>query len=131
MVAKDDTQRESIDYNEVVSPIVKHSSIRILFALVAQNELELDQLNIRTAFLYGNLEEEIYMSQPTGFKTARKEHMVCKLKKSLYRLKQSSRQWYKHFYSFMRSRCTHEAIMTYVCITISYRVDSTSIYCCM
>jgi len=73
-------------------------------ALVAQYELELDQLDVKIAFLHGDLEEEIYMSQPTGFKTAGKENMVCKLKISLYGLKQSPRQWYKHFYSFIRGK---------------------------
>ena len=86
LVTKGYTQREGIDYNEVFSP-VKHSSIRILLALVAQYELDLDQLDVKTAFLHGDLEEEIYMTQPTGFKTAGKEEMVCKLKKSLYGLK--------------------------------------------
>ena len=52
--------------------VVKHSSIRILLALVAQYELDLDQLDVKTAFLHGDLDEEIYMSQPTGFKTARR-----------------------------------------------------------
>jgi len=91
LVAKGYVQRECIDYNEVFLYVVKHSSIRILLVLVAQYELELDQLDVKTAFLHGDLEEEIYMPQPTRFKTARKENMVCKLKKSLYGLKQSSR----------------------------------------
>ena len=73
LVAKDYTQKEDIDYNEVFSPVVKHSSIRILLALVAQYELELDQLDMKTAFLHGDLDEEIYMSQPMGFKTIGKE----------------------------------------------------------
>jgi len=81
LVVKGYAQREAIDYNEVFSPIVKHSSIQILLALVAQYELELDQLNVKTAFFHGDLEDEIYMSQPMGFKTAEKENMVCKLKK--------------------------------------------------
>jgi len=88
----------------VFSPIVKHSSIRILLALVAQNELDLDQLDVKTAFLHGDLEEEIYMTQPTGYKTAGKEELICKLKKSLYGLKQSPRQWYKRFDSFIRKK---------------------------
>ena len=87
LVAKSYAQREDIDYNEVFSPNVKHSSIQILLVLVAQYELEFDQLDVMTTFLYGNLEEEIYMSQPKGFKTKGNEHMVCKLKKSLYGLK--------------------------------------------
>jgi len=87
LVTKDYAQREGINYNEIFSHVVKHSSIRILLALVAQYELELDQLDIKTVFLYGDLEEEIYMSQPIGLKTVGKENMVCKLKKSLYRLK--------------------------------------------
>ena len=80
---------------------MKYSCIRILLALVAQYELELDQFDVNTVFLYDDLEEEIYMSQPTGFKTAGKENVVCKLKKSLYGSKQSPRQWYKHFDSFI------------------------------
>ena len=101
LVAKGYAQKEGIDYNEVFSPVVKHSSIRIMLALVAQLDLELVQMDVKTAFLHGNLEEEIYMTQPEGFKVAGKENMVCKLEKSLYGLKQSSRQWYKRFDEFM------------------------------
>ena len=66
MIAKGYAQREDIDYNEVFSPVVKYSSIRILLALVAHDELELDQLDVKTTFLHGDLDEEISMSQPTG-----------------------------------------------------------------
>jgi len=90
LVAKGYVQREGTDY-EVFSPVVKYSSIRILLALVVQYELELDQLDVKTAFLHGDLEEGIYMSQPM-LKTAGKENIVCKLKKSPYGLKQSPRQ---------------------------------------
>ena len=68
---------------------MKHSSIQILLPQVAQYELELDY--VKTAFLHDDLEDEIYMSQPTGFKTAGKKHMICKLKISLYGLNQSPR----------------------------------------
>ncbi|PSS08126.1 Endonuclease [Actinidia chinensis var. chinensis] len=101
LVAKGYAQKEGIDYNEVFSPVVKHSSIRILLALVAQFDLELAQLDVKTAFLHGDLEEEIYMSQPDGFKVPGKDHLACRLKKSLYGLKQSPRQWYKRFDLFM------------------------------
>ena len=101
LVAKGYAQKEGIDYNEVFSPVVKHTSIRVLLALVAQMDMELVQLDVKTAFLHGDLEEEIYMSQPEGFKVAEKENMVCKLGKSLYGLKQSPRQWYKRFDRFM------------------------------
>jgi len=104
LVAKGYAQRERIDYNEVFSPIVKHSYIRILLALVVQYDYELDQLEVKTAFLHSDLEEEIYMTQPLGFKVAGKKKLVCKLEKSLYELKQSPRQWYKRFDKFMCGR---------------------------
>ena len=88
----------------IFSQLVKHSSIQILLILVAQYKLELDQLDMKTDFLYGDLEVEIYMSQSMGFKTAGKENMVCKLKKSLYELKQSPKQWYKRFNHFIRAK---------------------------
>ena len=66
-------------------------------ALVAHYDLELHQMDVKTALLNGNLEEEIYMDQPEGFSIKGKEHMVCKLKKSIYGLKQASRQWYLKF----------------------------------
>ena len=65
--------------------------------------MELEQLDVKTAFLHGNLEEQIYMSQPDGFLEVGKENHVCLLKKSLYGLKQSPRQWYKRFDAFMVS----------------------------
>ncbi|KAE8674962.1 hypothetical protein F3Y22_tig00111708pilonHSYRG00377 [Hibiscus syriacus] len=100
--AKCYAQKEGIDYNEVFSPVVKHSSIRILLALVAQLNLELAQLDGKTAFLHGDLEEEIYMTHPEGYKDGGCEKWVYKLNKLLYGLKQSPRQWYKRFDSFMR-----------------------------
>ena len=86
-------RKEDIDYNEVFSSVVKHTSICILLALVVEYELELAQLDVKTTFLHGDLEEEIYMIQPCGFKVAKKENYVCRLIKYLYGLKQSLRQW--------------------------------------
>ncbi|GJV34727.1 retrovirus-related pol polyprotein from transposon TNT 1-94 [Tanacetum coccineum] len=73
LVAKGYAQKEGIDYNEVFSPVVKHSSIRILLALVAQLDLELVQMDVKTAFLHGDLEEKIYMVQPEGSKLLEKQ----------------------------------------------------------
>ena len=68
------------------SRIVKYTSIRILLALVVEYELELARLDVKTTFLHGDLEEEIYMTQPYGFKVAGKENRMCRLSKSLYGL---------------------------------------------
>ena len=101
LVAKGYNQKEGIDYTEVFSPVVKHTSIRVLLALVAKFDFELEQLDVKTAFLHGDLDETIYMAQPEGYYVEGKEDHVCRLKKSLYGLKQSPRQWYKRFDSFM------------------------------
>ena len=76
LIAKGYVQWEDIDCNEVLSSIVKHSAIQILLALVAQYELKLDQLDVKTAFLHSDLEEEIYMSQSMGFKMQTEEITV-------------------------------------------------------
>ena len=77
------------------------SSIQVIFGLAVRLDLELEQLDMKAAFLHGDLEEEICMDQPKGFEEDGKEHIICRLKKSLYRLKQALRQWYKKFDSFM------------------------------
>ena len=72
-------------------------------ALTAHHDMELHQMDVKTAFLNGDLDETIYMKQPEGFIQAGSEHLVCKLKKSIYGLKQASRQWYKKFDSVISS----------------------------
>jgi len=89
LVAKGYSQMEGIDYHEIFSPVVKLVSIRVVLALVALLDLELEQLDVKTTFLHGDLDEEIYMEQPEGFVQHQKGRLVCKLKKSLYGLKQS------------------------------------------
>lgn len=112
IVAKEYSQRKGIDYDEVFSPVVRHTSIKIILALVASYDMELEQLDLKTAFLHGDLEEDIYMVQPEGFKQPKTERLVCRLWKSLYRLKQSTRQWYKKFDSYMiqigYTRCEYD-----------------------
>ncbi|GMI96853.1 cysteine-rich RLK (RECEPTOR-like protein kinase) 8 [Hibiscus trionum] len=77
------------------------SSIRTILSLAACYDLEVEQIDVKTVFLHGNLEEELYIEQPEGFVAQGKEEYVCKLKKSLYGLKQAPRQWYKKFESVM------------------------------
>ena len=103
LVAKGCSQISGIDFNDVFSLVVKHSSIRTLLSIVAMRDYELEQLDVKTAFLHGELEEDIYMDQPEGFVVSGKEKLVCRLKKSFYGLKQSPRHWYKRFDSFMLS----------------------------
>ncbi|XP_060672707.1 wall-associated receptor kinase-like 10 [Ziziphus jujuba] len=104
LVVKGFLQKKGIDFDEIFSPVVKMTSIRVIFGLVASLNLELEQMDVKTAFLHGDLHEEIYMEQPEGFEVSGKENLVCKLKKSLYGLKQAPRQWYKKFDSFMVSQ---------------------------
>ena len=83
---------EGIDYHEIFSPVVNLVSIHIVLALVAALDLELEQLNVKMAFLHGDLDEEIFMEQPESYVQHRKGKLLCKLRKSLYGLKQSPRQ---------------------------------------
>ncbi|GAA0142464.1 transmembrane signal receptor [Lithospermum erythrorhizon] len=101
VVARGFSQKEGVNYNEIFSSVVRHTSIRVLLAIVAHQDLELKQLDVKTTFLHGELEEEIYMIQPHGFQEPGKEDYICKSKKSLYGLKKSLRQWYKRFDSYM------------------------------
>ncbi|KAG8474672.1 hypothetical protein CXB51_031137 [Gossypium anomalum] len=103
LVAKGYSQIPGVNFIDVFSPVVKHSSIRALLGIVAMHDLELEQLDVKTTFLHREFEEDIYMQQPEGFIVSEKEDYVCLLKKSLYSLKQSPRQWYKRFDSFITS----------------------------
>ena len=77
------------------------TSIITILSLVEVEDLHLEQLDVKTAFLHGYLEEETYMQQPQGYEVKGKENLVCRLKKSLHGLKQSPRQWYLKFDKFM------------------------------
>jgi ATP-binding cassette subfamily B (MDR/TAP) protein 1 len=92
-----------VDFDEIFSPVVKLLTLCFLLGVVAHEDLELLHLDVKTTFLHGDLDEEIYMDQPQGFASPGREHLVCWLPKSLYGLKQAPRQWYRKFNNFVRS----------------------------
>jgi hypothetical protein len=93
LVAKGYTQVEGRDYNETYAPVLKYQSLRMILALANEEDMHVHQMDVTTAFLYGELEEEIYLEQPEGQVAPGQEQMVCRLHKSLYGLKQSPRCW--------------------------------------
>ncbi|CAL8993798.1 unnamed protein product [Prunus brigantina] len=103
LVAKGYTQRYGIDYQENFAPVAKIKTIRILLSLAANLDWPLHQFDVKNAFLHGDLEEEVYMDLPPGCNFTRdKGNQVCKLKKSLYGLKQSPRAWFGRFTKSMK-----------------------------
>lgn len=94
LVAKGYTQEYGIDYNETYSPVVRYSTIRTLLALAVHLDMCVDHMDVKTAFLNGELQETVYMEQPEGYKIKGKENHVFKLNKAIYGLKQASKAWY-------------------------------------
>ena len=103
LVAKGFTQREGVDYEATFSPVSSKDSFRVIMALVSHFDMELHQMDVKTAFLNGDLNEEVYMMQPEGFVANDSGKLICRLKKSIYGLKQASRQWYLKFHSVVAS----------------------------
>ena len=97
LVVKGYSQREVINFKETFSLVSTKYSLRIIMAIVAHFDIELHQMDVRITFLNGDLVEDVYMSQLIGFEKVGKDHMVCKLQKSIYGLKKASRQWYLKF----------------------------------
>jgi hypothetical protein len=97
LVEKGFTQREGIDYNETFSPVSSKDYFRIIMALVTHYNIELHQIDVKMTFFNEDLFENVYMAQPKGFVIEGKENLGCHLVKSIYGLKQASRQWYLKF----------------------------------
>jgi hypothetical protein len=93
LVTKGFQQIQGVDYDETFSPVVMLKSIRILLAIVAYFDYNIWQMDVKTAFLNGNIEEELYMVQPEGFVDPKNDNKVCKLQRSIYGLKQASQSW--------------------------------------
>ena len=116
LVAKGFRQRQGVDYDETFSPVAMLKSIRIMLAIAAYHDYEIWQMDVKTAFLNGSLEEEVYMSQPEGFVSKDKPNQVCKLKKSIYGLKQASRSWNIRFDMTVKEFGFIKMWMNHVCI---------------
>jgi hypothetical protein len=97
LVAKGYTQKVGENFFDTYSPVVRLTIIRVLLSLAASYGLLVHQMDVKIAFLNGELEEKIYMDQPDGFVSKGQEGMVCKLLKSLYGLKQAPKQWHEKF----------------------------------
>src|SRR5712675_3043182 len=101
LVAKGFTQIPGIDYDETFSPVTRFELLRLVLALAALEDWEIQQMDVKSAFLNGVLDEEIYMEQPIGFITPGTETKVCRLKRAIYGLKQASRTWNIQFHGFL------------------------------
>ena len=101
VVARGFTQVQGIDFKETFAPTLRISPMRLVWGITAALNLELHHLDVETAFLHGDLEEEIYMEQPPHFQDSTHPSFVCKLKKSIYGLKQSPRMWHTKLHSHL------------------------------
>jgi hypothetical protein len=93
LVVKGYAQGDDIDYDEIFTPVAWLDSVCLLIALAAHEGWEVQYMDIKSAFLNGDLHEEVYIKQPTGFIIAGKEHKLLKLRKALYKLQQAPRAW--------------------------------------
>ncbi|GJV92323.1 ribonuclease H-like domain-containing protein [Tanacetum coccineum] len=111
LVANGSTQLEGVDVDETFSPVVKPGTIRIVLSLASSRHWPIHQLDVKNAFLHGDLSKTVYMHQPPGFWDSVYPDYVCLLQRSLYGLKQAPRAWFQHFASyitrvgFSHSRC--------------------------
>ena len=101
LVAKGYAQEKGIDFDETFAPTCCMTTIRSICALAANNGWYVHQLDIKTAFLNGDLHEEVYVMQPHAFVQKGQENKVCKLKKALYGLKQAPRAWYEKIHAYL------------------------------
>jgi hypothetical protein len=102
-VARGFSQKEGLDYEETFAHVARCTSIRTIIALAAKMKWKLHQMDVKTTFLNGVIEEEVYIEQPQGFEVEDRKTHVCKLKKALYGLKQAPRAWYGRIDSFLTS----------------------------
>lgn len=100
-MARDDHQKRGIDYQEVFSPVARFETIRTFLASCVQEEMYLHQMDVVTAYVQGDLSDEIYMTQPEIFIEKNQPEKVHKLNKPLYGLKQAGRKWYQKLDNYL------------------------------
>ena len=137
LVAKSFKQKDDLDFFDTFSLVTRITSIRLLIAIVAIVYLKIYQMDVKTVFLNGDLEEEIYIDQPKGFVEPGQESKVCKLSKSLYGLKQAPKQWHEKFDSYMiesdyksneYDKCIYSKSWNNLHVIISLYVDDMLIF---
>jgi hypothetical protein len=104
LVAQGFSQKEGIDYEETFAPVARLEAIRILLVFSVAKGFKLHHMDVKSAFLNGVLEEEVYVRQPPGFESEKYHHRVYKLRKALYGLKQTPRAWYGRLRGFLFAR---------------------------
>nr|GEX59540.1 hypothetical protein [Tanacetum cinerariifolium] len=104
LVAKGYAQKEGVDFEESFAPIARLEAVRLFIAYAAHKSFTIYQMDVKTAFLYGPLKEEVYVNQPDGFVYPYHPDKVYRLKKALYRLKQAPKAWYDELYKFLLSK---------------------------
>ena len=112
LVAKGYVQRQGIDFDEVFAPVTRLDTVRVMLAVAANRGWQVHHLDVKSAFLNGELQEEVYVSQPEGYMVKGKENLVYKLHKALYGLRQAPRAWNTHLDRSLKelgfTRCTQE-----------------------
>lgn len=126
LVARGFSQRLGIDYWDTFSPVIRMESVRSIIAIAAAKKMVVQQFDVKTAFLHGELEETIYMKQPAGFGDG--SGRVCKLKKSIYGLKQAANCWNKKFVKTLEglglTQCTSDpCVFTGKTVIVGIYVD--------
>jgi hypothetical protein len=129
-VAKGFSQKEGVDYNETFSPVARYTSIGVVISIAAKMGWKIHQMDVKTTFLNGIIEEEVYIEQPKGFEVQGRDSHVCRLKRTLYRLKQAPRVWNSRIGSYLQWMAFTESEVESTSTTSLLEV-SHSFLCCM
>jgi hypothetical protein len=104
LVYKGYAKIEGLDFDETFAPVARIEAIRMFLAYACHKRFKVYQMDVKSAFLYGDLSEEVYMEQPEGFELSDNPDLVCKMKKNLYGLKQSPRAWYHRLDTYLKDK---------------------------